>query len=96
MGLSQYLDRTDAWSFNVRGFIRYRLFRGFSVNLSGRYQKVRDQIYLPKEDLSEEDILLGRRRLPTTSQVEFRIGLSYSFGSIFNNAVNERLRSGIF
>ena len=95
-GVSQYLDRPDAWSFNVRGFVRYRLFRGFSINVNGQYRKVRDQIYLPKEALSEEDILLGRRRLPTASQTEIRIGLSYSFGSIFNNAVNERFRSGVF
>ncbi|HSM61866.1 MAG TPA: hypothetical protein VK849_13750 [Longimicrobiales bacterium] len=95
MGLSQYLDRTDAWSFNVRGFVRYRVFRGFSVNLNGEYRRVRDQIYLSKEELSEEDILLGRRRLPTEAELEFRIGLSYSFGSIFNNAVNERLRFGV-
>lgn len=94
-GLSQYLDRPDAWSFDVRGFVRYRLFRGFSVNVNGQYRKVRDQVYLPKEELSQEDILLGRRQLPTASQLEFRLGLSYSFGSIFNNVVNERLRSGI-
>lgn len=95
-GLSQYLDRTRAWSFNVRGFVRYRLFRGFSVNVNGRYRRVRDQIYLAKEELSEQDILLGRRQLPTASEMEIRIGVSYSFGSIFNNAVNERFRSGIF
>ena len=95
-GVSQYLDRTSAWSFNVRGFVRYRLFRGFSVNVSGSYRRVRDQIYLAKQDLSEQDILLGRRQLPTASQMDIRIGLGYSFGSIFNNAVNERFRSGVF
>ena len=95
VNLNQFLDRPDAWSFGLRGFVRYRLFRGFSVNLNGEYRKVRDQVYLPKAELSEEDILLGRRQLPTESQMEFRIGLSYSFGSIFNNVVNERLRSGI-
>lgn len=95
MGLSQYLDRTDAWSFDVRGDIRYRVFRGFSVNLEGHYRRVHDQIYLSQEDLSEEDILLGRRRLPTESELELQIGVSFTFGSIFNNAVNERLRFGI-
>lgn len=95
MGVSQYLDRTDAWSFGVNGFVRYRLFRGFSVNVSGSYREVRDQIYLSKEELSDEDILLGRRQLPTEAEMEFRIGFSYSFGSIFNNAVNERFRRGV-
>jgi hypothetical protein len=95
VGLSQYLDRTDAWSFRVRGDIRYRVFRGFSINIEGEYRRVHDQIYLSKEELSEEDILLRRRRLPTESELELQIGFSFSFGSIFNNAVNERLRFGI-
>lgn len=94
-GISQFLDRTDAWSFNVRGFIRYRLFRGFSVNLNGQFREVHDQIFLPKAALSDEDVLLGRRSLPTDKQLEFRVGLSYSFGSIFNNAVNERFSRGL-
>lgn len=94
-GISQYLDRTDAWSFDVRGFVRYRLFRGFSINVNGEYREVHDQIYLSKEELSDEDVLLGRRSLPTESQIEFRVGLSYSFGSIFNNAVNERFSRGL-
>lgn len=95
-GVSQYLDRTDAWSFDLRGSVRYRLFRGFSVNVNGEYREVRDQIYLSKEELSDEDILLGRRQLPTEAELQFRVGFSYSFGSIFNNAVNERFRRGVF
>ena len=95
MGANQYLDRTDAWSFRLDGFIRYRLFRGFSINLSGEYRTVRDQIYLPRRELSDEDVLLGRRQLPTEAETEFRIGFSYSFGSIFNNVVNERFRFGL-
>lgn len=95
-GVSQYLDRTDAWSFRVDGFINYRIFRGLSVNIRGEYRKVEDQIYLSKEELEDEDILLGRRRLPTESETELRIGLSYRFGSIYNNAVNERFSFGIF
>lgn len=95
-GISQYLDRTDAWSFRVNGFVNYRLFRGFSVNVRGEYRKVEDQIYLSKEELDDEDIFLERRRLPTESQTELRLGLSYSFGSIFNNAVNERFSWGLF
>jgi hypothetical protein len=95
-GASQYLDRTSAWSFRVDGFVSYRIFRGFSININGEYRKVEDQIYLSKEELEDEDILLRRRRLPTESQTELRIGLSYSFGSIYNNAVNERFSFGIF
>jgi len=93
--LNQYLDRTSLYSVNVRGFVRYRLFRGFSVNVNGDYQVIRDQRYLPKAELSDEDILLGRRRLPTNSQTSLELSLSYSFGSIFNNAVNSRFDRGV-
>ncbi len=93
--LHQYLDRTSLYSVNMRGFIRYRLFRGFSINVNGEYQVIRDQRYLPKEALSDEDILLGRRRLPTNSQTSIAVSLSYSFGSIFNNAVNSRFAHGV-
>jgi hypothetical protein len=86
---------TSFYSVSVRGFVRYRLFRGFSVNISGRYEVVEDQIYLPKSELSDEDILLGRRQLPTDTETSLRVGLSYSFGSIFNNAINPRFRRGV-
>ncbi|MEJ2504429.1 MAG: hypothetical protein P8177_14150 [Gemmatimonadota bacterium] len=106
VGVSQYLDRTDAWSFRVDGFVNYRILRGLSINIRGEYEKVKDQIYLSQEELDDEDILLGRRRLPTEAQTELRVGLSYSFGSIYNNAysfgsiynnaVNERFSWGLF
>lgn len=82
-------------TFGIGGFIRYRILRGLSLNVSGSYRRIEDQIFLPKKELSDEDILLGRIRLPTQSQTSFRVGLSYSFGSIFNNAVNTRFRRGV-
>lgn len=108
-GASQFLFRPDVpassemevtvedpgITFGVGGFIRYRIFRGLSANVSGFYRRVEDQIFLPKDELSDEDVLLGRIRLPTTSEVRFNVGLSYSFGSIFNNAVNTRFRRGV-
>ncbi len=93
--LHQYLDRTQLYSVNMRGFIRYRLFRGFGIDVSGEYQVIRDQRYLPEQELSDEDILLGRRKLPTNSQTSVELSLSYSFGSIFNNAVNSRFAHGV-
>lgn len=94
-GANQFLDRLDFYSFGVGGFGSYRLFRGFSITLSGQYEVVRDQIFLPKEELSDEDILLGRVTLPTDSEFSVRIGFRYNFGSIFNNVVNSRFRRGV-
>jgi len=39
---------------------------------------------------SLEEILLRRRELETSYYYYFSIGLSYTFGSIYNNVVNPR------
>jgi len=70
--------------------IDLRLFKGFSLRLSGEISSIRDQISLPKEEASDEDILLGRVQLPTSFQYFGSFGISYTFGSIYSNIVNSR------
>ena len=55
---------------------------------------MKDQIYLPREDISDEDILLERRQLGTDFEYSLDFGLSFTFGSRFNNVVNPRMRMG--
>jgi hypothetical protein len=69
-----------------------RLFRGFSLELDGNIARIKDQIYLRAAGLTEEEILLGLRERGTDYEYEIDIGFSYSFGSVFNNVVNPRLR----
>ena len=81
-------------SFNrlqINGGTDIRLFRGFSVNFGGDYSRIRDQLALRKEEASDEDLLLQRQQLRTNYRYGFNMGVSYSFGSIFNNVVNPRL-----
>ena len=61
-----------------------------SFNVNGSSALVRDQIYLPDEDLTDEEILLRRRQLATDYEYRLSFGFTYSFGSIFNNIVNSR------
>ena len=68
-----------------------RLVEGLSLNFSGNFNIINDQLFLPKGEASLEDILLQQRRLATNYQVWGSIGLSYTFGSIYNNVVNTRL-----
>jgi hypothetical protein len=51
---------------------------------------LRDQLYLPRGNLSDEERLLRLRQLATSYNYFVQVGLSYSFGSIFNNIVNPR------
>jgi hypothetical protein len=51
---------------------------------------VRDQIFLARRGVTDSEILLRRRELATDFEYNFRIGFTYSFGSIYNNVVNSR------
>jgi len=70
--------------------LNLRLYRGFSVGISGRFAKIKDQIYLAKGDLSLEDILLQRKALATAYSYGLYLGLNYTFGSIYSGVVNPR------
>lgn len=67
-----------------------RLFKGFSFFSFGQVSFLRDQLYLPRGDLSDQDRLLRQRQLATSYTYFVNLGFSYSFGSIFNNIVNPR------
>lgn len=85
-----YLTDASKRSSDIEGEISVRLFRGFNVNLGGEYRWVHDQINLRRGGGDPLDLLLRRRELLTGFEYNARIGLSYTFGSIFNNVVNPR------
>ena len=66
------------------------LFKGFSFNVSGEYSRVRDQLSLPAEGATPEEILLELKRLATSYSLRFEIGINFRFGSIYSNVVNPR------
>lgn len=74
----------------ANGDIDVRLFKGFSLSVDSSASRINDQLYLAAGDASDEEILLRRRQLATTYRYRFAVGLSYTFGSIYNNVVNTR------
>ena len=72
-------------------FINLRIIQGLALRVTGRFQLIRDQINLPKGEVSIEDLLLRQRQIATDFKNTISLGLSYTFGSIFNNIVNTRL-----
>jgi hypothetical protein len=72
------------------GELSLRLFKGVSFRVFGDVSRIRDQLSLPKGGASSEEILLQRRQLATQYSYFASIGLSYTFGSIYNNVVNPR------
>lgn len=85
-----YLHDLARNRFDVFGEVDFRLFRGLEFNIFGRYSRVRDQLYLPAGDATTEEILLSLRQLQTGYEYSMSAGLSYTFGSIYNNVVNPR------
>ncbi len=82
----------DPKKFNIRlnSSFELQLIKGFSLDIYGYINFVRDQLSLPASGASLEEILLRRRELETSYYYYLSIGLSYTFGSIYNNVVNPR------
>ncbi|MCU0617385.1 MAG: hypothetical protein MUD17_09945 [Gemmatimonadaceae bacterium] len=90
---SQFLHDLARTELSVGGSVRLQLVKGLSLTVDGRYSRVRDQIYLPGERLTNEEILVRQRALATGYQYFTFVGVSYTFGSIYNTIVNPRLDS---
>ena len=95
---SNYLDDFSKRRLELFNSMNARLFKGFSFNMFGSLSLVRDQLSIAKGKASEQEILLQRRQLATSYNYFVGIGLTYTFGSIFNNVVNPRFEgaSGSF
>jgi len=91
---SRYVHDSSKWNARIGGFFEVRLFKGFSVNMSGNYGWIRDQLHIPAVGYTEEEILLRQRSLATNFSYYTSFGVSYRFGSIFNNVVNPRFGGG--
>ncbi len=82
------------WSKNRITFntdLSVRIVRGLSLRFGFRFENVHDQIYLPKGEISLEDVLLNKVQLPSTFELGTNFGVRIQFGSIYNNIVNNRL-----
>jgi hypothetical protein len=91
---SHYLHDLDRYNLEVRGDLSFRVTRGLNVNFGGNYTFVADQLYLPYEEPTDEEILTGIRRIATDKEYGLFVGMSFQFGSIFNNVVNNRFPGG--
>ena len=79
-------------NFNAGASIR--IIKGLAFQFSGQYSVIHDQLYLPKGELTREEVLLRQTQLATGYQAFIYAGLSYTFGSVFNNVVNPRFSIG--
>ncbi len=91
---NQYLHDPAKYSVDIFGSFNIRIFRGFSVRMTGSYSWIRDQLYLARSGATEAEVLLRQLQLATSYRYFTSFGIEYRFGSIFNNVVNPRAGGG--
>jgi len=88
---STFLNDFSKNRIQLNSSLSVRLFKGLAIRFSGNFEIIRDQINLPAGSASIEDVLLQQKQIATDFELGFSVGLSYTFGSAFNNVINTRL-----
>lgn len=91
---SNYLHDFSQNAVELNGFIRIRIIKGLSLSINGGAGYINDRLNLAKGELSEAERLLRLKQQATRYELRGGIGLTYTFGSIFNNVVNPRFGNG--
>ncbi len=81
---STFLPDVSLYRIQLEGDVNVRLARGLSLSIEGSTSRIRDQISIPRRGVTEEEVLLRLRRLRSGYEYNLQIGLTYTFGSIFN------------
>jgi hypothetical protein len=87
---SNYLHDFSKNNLSLDGYLSWRVAKGLSLTLGGGASMIHDQLNLVKQDLTYDEILLQRKEIATQYEYFVSFGLSYTFGSIYNNVVNPR------
>lgn len=91
---SNFLHDFSKNRVELAGYISIRIFKGLSLRVRGGAARINDQLSLVKGEASEAEILLQLQELETSYHLEGGLGLTYTFGSIYNNIVNPRFGNG--
>ena len=67
-----------------------RITGGLSFYIFSGAELVRDQLFLPKQNATAQEVLTRRRQLASGYQFYTNFGFNYRFGSLLNNFVNPR------
>jgi len=78
----------------LNGYVSVRILKGLSLRVMGGVARINDQLSLVRGEASEAEILLQLQELHTAYGVEGGVGLTYTFGSLYNNIVNPRFGNG--
>lgn len=88
--VSTHLQALEKNRFRFSGKVSFQVVKGLTFDLNGGYSAIHDQFSIPRSEASLEDILLEQRELETDYDYWGSFGVSFTFGSIYNNIVNPR------
>jgi len=91
---SNYFHDFTKNKIELEGFINIRIVKGLSFSVFGSVARIHDQLSLVKGEISEADILLQLTELASEYSIDGGVGITYTFGSIYNNIVNPRFGGG--
>lgn len=89
-----FLNDFEKYRYGVWLSTDVRVFKGLSISGYMSYNVIRDQINIRKGGASQEDVLLQQKELQTNYNFYTYFGITYRFGSIYNNVVNPRFNYG--
>ncbi len=85
-----YLHDWELLFVFLRPYVEMNIVKGLSINFGGSLGLTRNQVNIPKGDASRDDILLQQIQLKSNYRYSGWMGISYRFGSTYNNVVNTR------
>ena len=88
---ASFIPELKKWNLSINGQTSLNLVKGLQFNLGGGASLIRDQIFLASGGRTPAEILTQQRALASNYSLFAFTGLSFSFGSIYNNVVNPRL-----
>jgi len=90
LGYSNYIHDFSKNNLYLNTNVNVRIFKGLSLSGFVFLSVIHDQLALPKAGATLEEVLLQQHQLATQYSFNFNFGVTYTFGSIYNNVVNPR------
>jgi len=89
-GVSHFITLPNRYSIDINPRVDINIFKGLNLYTGIFYGITKDRINIPKGDLSVEEIILRNKLRDSNFSMYMFFGVSYRFGSAFNNVVNTR------
>jgi hypothetical protein len=85
-----YLHNWKYFNLEINTELDIRITGGLTFNIFSSAELTRDQLYLPKEGVTPQEVLTRRRQIASGYRFFTHFGINYRFGSKLNNFVNPR------